>query len=285
MIEVASYDLKRIRPVEAYVDCGDDRHLITWSDGALRLCDHDVEPEKVAATLGGELPVCLEILTAWPWDDYEIETLDALAGWAKGSVDLLTRTGLATAVAKMAQGAIRSVTVSKVLERRFQLGLLNALPEELKGVLACLLFLKTRDKWVLPDFRRHYGDKFQQVIAGKVLPALGLSAAGAGLRLGPRTTFACWITEPGEAPSISGWAVSGGAGAAVTVSFDWLVSIWGRSLAVVDGAFVLEILDESDSRIKARVVTWETNRGTITPVVGAAVVAEDEHGWHIAHLG
>jgi hypothetical protein len=51
---------------EAYVPCGQGRHIVRWEAGALRLADHaDPEAELVLAALGGEKARCVELTEAW----------------------------------------------------------------------------------------------------------------------------------------------------------------------------------------------------------------------------
>jgi len=62
-------------PVQQQVTCGDQRHVIRWSDGQLLAASHpDAEGELVLAALGGETPRCVELLQAWGarGDDLEV---------------------------------------------------------------------------------------------------------------------------------------------------------------------------------------------------------------------
>jgi len=53
-------------PCEAYVPCGDGRHVVRWEAGALRLLSHpDPEGELVLAALGGDKARCVEVAQAW----------------------------------------------------------------------------------------------------------------------------------------------------------------------------------------------------------------------------
>jgi VWA-like protein DUF2201/putative metallopeptidase-like protein len=53
-------------PCETLVPCGQDRHVIRWEAGELRLPNHsDPEAELVLAALGGEKARCVEIAAAW----------------------------------------------------------------------------------------------------------------------------------------------------------------------------------------------------------------------------
>jgi len=53
-------------PCDAYVPCGDGRHVVRWEAGALRLLSHpDPEGELVLAALGGDKARCVEVAQAW----------------------------------------------------------------------------------------------------------------------------------------------------------------------------------------------------------------------------
>jgi hypothetical protein len=51
---------------EAYLPCGQGRHIVRWEAGELRLLSHpDPEAELVLAALGGERTRCLEVAQTW----------------------------------------------------------------------------------------------------------------------------------------------------------------------------------------------------------------------------
>jgi hypothetical protein len=70
---------------EAYVPCGQGRHIVRWEAGALRLPSHaDPEAELVLAALGGEKARCVEVAGAW---GRHAEDLSVLAIGPRGPAD------------------------------------------------------------------------------------------------------------------------------------------------------------------------------------------------------
>ena len=70
---------------EAYLPCGQSRHIVRWEAGELRLLSHpDPEAELVLAALGGERTRCLEVAQAW---GRHTEDLSVLAIGPRGPAD------------------------------------------------------------------------------------------------------------------------------------------------------------------------------------------------------
>jgi hypothetical protein len=70
---------------EALLPCGQDRHVVRWEAGELRLLSHpDAEAELVLAALGGEKARCVEVAQAW---GRHTEDLSVLAIGPRGPAD------------------------------------------------------------------------------------------------------------------------------------------------------------------------------------------------------
>jgi hypothetical protein len=70
---------------EAYVPCGQSRHIVRWEAGELRLLSHpDPEAERVLVALGGEKSRCVEVAQAW---GRRAEDLSMLAIGPRGPAD------------------------------------------------------------------------------------------------------------------------------------------------------------------------------------------------------
>ena len=70
---------------EALLPCGQDRHVVRWEAGELRLLSHpDAEAELVLAALGGEKARCVEVAQAW---GRHVEDLSVLAIGPRGPAD------------------------------------------------------------------------------------------------------------------------------------------------------------------------------------------------------
>jgi hypothetical protein len=69
----------------AYLPCGQDRHIVRWEAGELRLLSHpDPEGELVLAALGGEKARCVEVAQAW---GRHVEDLTVLTVGPRGPAD------------------------------------------------------------------------------------------------------------------------------------------------------------------------------------------------------
>ena len=70
---------------EAYLPCGQGRHIVRWEAGELRLLSHpDPEGELVLTALGGEKARCVEVAQAW---GRHAEDLSVLAIGPRGPAD------------------------------------------------------------------------------------------------------------------------------------------------------------------------------------------------------
>jgi hypothetical protein len=70
---------------EAYLPCGEGRHIVRWEAGELRLLSHpDPEAERVLVALGGETSRCIEVAQAW---GRHAEDLSVLAIGPRGPAD------------------------------------------------------------------------------------------------------------------------------------------------------------------------------------------------------
>jgi hypothetical protein len=77
--------------------------------------------------------------------------------------------------------------------------------------------------------------------------------------------------------------------ATVTVSSAWVVDVWARGIAVVDGAFVLEVLGPAAGAAgtvgaKVKAVRWRPKRGepnVAEPAVVKAEVVPTGEGWSL----
>ncbi|MCA1692102.1 MAG: hypothetical protein LC733_07860, partial [Actinobacteria bacterium] len=88
----------------------------------------------------------------------------------------------------------------------------------------------------------------------------------------------------GQPATMEGRMDSVSVSAKATLSSDWIVHVWARGLAVVEGAFVLEVTGpgERPGSVAVQVVRWEGRQpgpGSVQPVSIAAEVARGEDGW------
>jgi hypothetical protein len=80
-----------IAAAQTTVECAGQTHRARWSDGELRLLDHDdAEGERALAALGGPRCACVDLLDAWERHRRDLRVL-VLAG--RGPTDLLASRG------------------------------------------------------------------------------------------------------------------------------------------------------------------------------------------------
>ncbi|HVE91279.1 MAG TPA: hypothetical protein VNE62_03115 [Actinomycetota bacterium] len=283
-----------VAPVTAELECSGGVHVVEWCRGRLRVRDHDIAAERALTAMGGEPPLCLDVLDAWPWSGEEVELLDFLAS-GRSRPGLVTSRAQLIARLTQVQGQLTSrlaggqhvsaAPIRSRLEKELRLGLLQRLPPKLVDLLAVTLVVGCERRWWYDDaFRQSYGKQFQRVLEARALPLLEAGLSVIGRRLGPRTSLACWVLPPGEQATLTGWAVSGGAGAALSLPLSWLPTVWARGIAFVNGCFVLEAEPVPD-RVRVRAVRWERRTGSTLPVTGDAVLSKGEGGWTLSWSG
>ena len=241
-------------PVEARVECGGGTHRLRWTGGHLRALDHpDTEGERLLVALGGGRPECLEILESWDVhrEDVRLLTLGPRHGGdlpvvATADLDAVRHGHFANNVrhgrAARAQmpAALRARGLpgdslddqEEHLHRHLALLRLFTLPAVLQQRLGAAVAATwwARD----PDT-----PALQAAVVGRARPALRAWAGGdvaVHFRVGPATTVA--RTDDGEAVEAE-------------LPTRWLVDVWSRDLALVDGHFGLEVLDGDQLRAVA----------------------------------
>lgn len=232
----------------ASVECGGQSHRIAWRRGKLVLEDHDLGAEQTMLAFGGEMPACLATLQLWR----------NLHTWAMAG-ELFRQMQ-----ARMGDNALFG---PGDLAEAHQLG------------LALTWERAWRRAGSLSDHRRLLGEQLKQ----KALPALRDHLRFWMRELGSRrlSSVQIEVTRDGPAAAVTGGMDSVGVRAVATLSARWLVRVWGRGLAVVDGAFVVDV-DDLDPALVAcsaplpvRAVRWEPDperAGHFRPVELAAVV-------------
>ncbi|HVL81322.1 MAG TPA: hypothetical protein VM840_07015 [Actinomycetota bacterium] len=280
-------DLPDLPPRTAEVSCGDRTHRLTWVQGAIRVEDHDMEAEATLGSLGALPSYCGEVARAWPWTALGLErVLDELAGWARRSLDPMTRRDMEEKLRRYeqqmpAQARERMLGyLREALELELEWWLLRSLPAALKDMLCVEVLAAAEDRWVGDDdFRDFARPRVEAVVASLVQPCVHGCLEAFGRRLGPRTKISSWVVEPGEDPSCEGWPVSAGAGVVVRLGFDWPVRVWARRLAVVDGCLVLDAVGRGSDRVGVVAARWERTSRGLLPVVGNAVAVRAGDGW------
>ena len=263
-----------IPAVTVTVHCGDDKHRLTWRDGELLADDHDVTGERALAALGGTLPYCVAVLDAWNdagADPYLVST------WGGQSVSSVLWSELGR---RPRSGGNRNWL--DLQQRRI---VLRTLPEELYdrlalGIVAALSRGERHPG--LGGLRRWQPGDLNGPVSARAVPLLHDSIASWRRRSEPSTPpiIECRIAEPDEGASVDGRVERRGGWVEAAVGPDWLVEVWGRGVALVDGCFVLAA--HAGEPVEAVAVRWEhAASGALEPVTGSALLEPGAKGWRL----
>ena len=294
-----------VDPTTVEVACGEERHRISWRRGKLVLDDHDLAAEESFAALGGEPALCLEVLRAWRtgvddrevlwfWDAPRIGDPDMAMMLA--NVRAQQQHMLASHRRMVASGSSRRAVVQsgqipkEVLDRmrtemaaEHRRSLLSALPEDLRMRLGLAAIVRAgRRQGDRLWFASRSGD-LQTALTARVSPAVEASMRAWRGRLARHhtVTVESWIAAPGEAANVCGLMDDLGGWAAACLPIRWLVEVWARGVAVVDGCFVLEVHGGGE-QLAVTAARWERRLPTgSTPVVEPAVLHRVDGGWRL----
>lgn len=240
-----------IKPATALVTCSGTEHRVTWRKGKVVLEDHDVGAERAMLAFGGELPACLKVLQLWR----------NLHSWAM-SIELFRQVQKSLGpAALLAPGELAA---------RNQLGLMLTWERAWRN-----------SAW-FSDHGRLLHEHLRADVTALLREHLKYWMAERGCR---RISSAVLEVPPGEPPSLRGQMDTVGVRATVSLGAGWVVQVWGRGLALVDGAFVLEVVghDEHGAAVLVRAVRWdEAEPGVFRPVAAPARVRRDDAGaWRL----
>jgi len=255
----------------ARLDCSGQRHAIRWEAGELVALDHeDPEGERALVALGGARTTCIEVLSAW---SRQKESAGLLSSLSRGTLDpvragaspqvrglhpasmtprnvvmpargarplgqWVTQVGTARASAVLAAAGAPPITGTAFPAFEEDIVILAGLGHEMTLRLVSTVTAVLLDRMDGPD-------------GSVVRPALEASLFGRAL-----TALRTWlavpdlevdlmVTGPDDAPSLA-W--DGEGPAELRLPLDWVVSVWGRGLAVVAGRFGLRVVDANSRR-------------------------------------
>lgn len=231
--------------VTATVPCEGDEHHVTWRWGKFKLDDHDLAAERAMLVLGGEACGCLRALRLWAsLFGMRPEQFGEMRRWMGEDAALVPRE----------LDVPREVGMALSLERAWK----KSLYLERQGPLL-ERFVKER---ALPAFRAHLTAEKQRFGARII--------RGAQVRHVPAN----------QAPAVEGRIDTVSVSATATLSSDWVVNVWARGLAEVEGGFVLEAFGPGSrpGSLAARAAVWREqprSPGVAEPVAVALDVVRD----------
>lgn len=252
------------------VDCGDERHSIAWTPSGISALDHpDPEAEKVLVGLGGQQPLCLEVLDAWRYSLGDCEMLGVAARGndrpdLRSALAMTQRTfasSLGLAAMKLWVGAFRAGDFDA--ERRLRATKVIAnLPLDLRR-LFIVSSVATVEKTIragghLP--RRSFQQAVDSIVGRLVLRAIRSDLGSSGqhlqpyvmFRAGPATRHRCRVIESHE-------------GVTVEVPLRWFAQVHARGLQDGWRDLVLGL----DELLGPVALTWDRGAGGLEPRLGA----------------
>lgn len=241
-------------PATAEVACNGELHRITWQRGKLKLEDHDLAAERTMLAFGGAVPACLQALQLWR----------NLHSWA-----------------------MSGQLLQQMQSRLGPGGLL--VPGDLQRVHELGLVLTWDRAWRHSRYFSDHGRLLEEQLRERALPPLKEHLRHWMPEFGCRRVSAIElkVLRAGQQPGVHGQMDTVGARVTAILGARWLVEVWARGLALVDGSFVLEVVDEEPGggagAIPARAVRWERQRGGwVAPVGSPALVRpRPEGGWQL----
>jgi hypothetical protein len=252
-------------PAHTRVDCGGDRHAISWEAGELIALDHDdPEGERELAVLGGTTCACVDVLQAWARhrDDPRL-----LAVLTRGTGDpVRSELGRGRAGSAATRGRVVGWTAYAPLQtgpplfgprpprqmpgqsKSFQddaallAGLGRSLTVRLAAtVTARLLDASAADGHPAPVAR----PALEASLFGRATSALRAWTGQASLEL--RLT----VIEPGE-PAIL--EEDGNSTIRAALPLEWVSKVWGRDLSIVAGRFTVDVVGATATRTTLQTV-------------------------------
>ena len=222
--------------VSATVPCEGEQHRVTWRRGKFVIEDHDLSAERAMLVLGGEPCACLHALRLWR-DQFGMppELFSRMHTWMGDDAVLAPRE--------------------------------MALPRELGMTLSW-----ARD-WRRASYLDKHGRLLQEQAKERALAPFRQHLTIEKQRFGSRVISGARveIVPDHEPATVTGRMDKVALRATATLHPWWLVEVWPLGIAVVDGAFVVEIVERDWVRPLVRAVRWEDRPGTTkVPVVALA---------------
>lgn len=234
--------------VSATLECEGEQHRVSWQRGKFKLHDHDLAAERAMLVLGAEPCPCLRALRMWR-DQFGMppEIFNQMHTWLGDDAVLAPKEmDLPRQLAMMVSWA-RSWRQWRYLDKHGRL--LQDRAHELAA----------------PLFRQHL-TLARQRFGSRVI-------SSAAVRIVPDT----------EVPGVIGQMDPVKVAATAALHPSWLVEVWPRGFAVVDGCFVIEVMEDSWERPLVRAVRWDDGNGRIRrPVAAVARLEGGNREWHLS---
>ena len=229
--------------VTATVDCGGEKHRVTWRRGKVVLEDHDLIAEKGMVAFGGELCPCMRVLEIWV-EQFRMppHLFGQMHTWLGEQAFLLPD--------EFAYPRRSAMVLNWARSWRFE----SWLPTK----QAKMLFEELKDK-ALPALRQHL-NAWKPRTGARII-------AGCQVALAPSN----------QPPALDGTTDRVSMRATAWLHGRWVVDVWPHGIAVVDDAFVLDLTKARTlNDLEVVAVRWEPNAaGSWATVAAPARVWRD----------
>jgi hypothetical protein len=227
-----------IAPVTTDVACSGARHEVRWEHGRLVLGAHpDVEAERALGALGGDVPACVRLRSAW--SAWERDPVLVTLGRRPGEAGLgFTPADAPPVATTLHTPPLRRRPVDDSSGRRDELVLLLSLPVGFIDRLALTAMAAAAEAWTDPAFRDRHGLRLGASLAARSAPALRRLAAPLAAP-GEAIAVHCTPAPPHGRAAISAERTASGLEVTASLPLDWLTRVWGPGLSEPDGRFVL----------------------------------------------
>lgn len=234
----------------ATVECEGDRHQVSWRRGKLVLEAHDLAAERTMEVLGGEPCVCMRVLRLWR-EQFGMppEFFAQMQTWLGANAFLA--------------------------------------PAEFSVVRELSMVLGWEREWRRTSYlNRKHEQLLQRRLKERATPSLRQHLTHWKERSGARVVGAATVQllRSDQAPAIVGRMDRVAVRASASLVPRWITDVWVKGIAVVDGAFVLEVSDAvSRSDLRVRAVRWEPgDGGELNPVDAPARLSYRGQAWRLA---
>ena len=242
-----------IPEVTATVDCGGEDHLVVWRRGKVVLLAHDLGAERTMLIFGGELCRCMKVLEMWV-EQFRMppDLFAQMPSWLGESAYLVPPE--------------------------------LALPRRMAMVLSWERLWR-KESWL----RSKQADLLAAELKEKALAPLRRHVDAWKPKTGARVVSGCQVAllPTPQTPGVEGTTDRVAMRVTARLHGRWMVDIWPRDIAVVDDAFVVELIRAvTPDDLHVRAVRWEPNGpGTWATVTAPARIRRDagaDGAWHLS---
>ncbi len=242
-----------LEPATAVVACSGEQHRVTWRRGKVVLEDHDLSAERTMLAFGGEACACLRVLQLW-------RNLHSWSMSAELYRQMTSRLGADSILAPGDLAPLHELGLLLTWERSWKRSAWFSGHER--------LLLEQLRRRALEPLRQHL-TFWKDRLASRRISSVDVQ-----------------VQRPGRPARLVGSLDRVGTKATATLGTSWALGVWGRGLAVVDGAFVLEVVGEAipGREVVVRAARWEERSGGLfTPAARPArLTRTTARGWRLA---